>query len=318
MRIPFTIAVGALVALLCSCAMLGGGETSRPGQPGSTAPAAATVRGTIQGIDTKAHTLAVSAEAGQELSLRNGDGSQVIAYDASTAVNYQGRTYRPEDLEVGDRVEVSVERNGDRLVARRIDVLSDASAGAGMQGLPAELEATVRWVDNTNRTIELEPVSGDRRAVVAHYDSSTRVAYEGRAYQAEDLERGDVVRVRTRSAGGQLLADQISVVRNSRAADAGGGNPPAASRGLVRGTIRQIDPAARRIALDSASWAQGFDPGAERSAGVEVSYDAQTVVEYQGKRYGIANLEPGDQVEIEVDRGGGNYRAQRIVVTRGA
>ena len=57
---------------------------------------------------------------------------------------------------------------------------------------------------------------------------------------------------------------------------------------VLGGTIRQIDPAARRIALDSASWAQGFDPGAAQSAAVEVSYDAQTVVEYQGKRYGVA------------------------------
>jgi hypothetical protein len=299
--------------------MLGSGDSDRSTQPGATAPAAATVRGTIQALDTKAQKLSVSADASSpQLSLRNGS-SQVLSYDASTAVSYQGRSYQPEDLEVGDRIEAMVERSEDRLVARRIDVLSDVSADAGGQNVPAQMEATVRWVDNANRTIELEPMTGERRPVIAQYDASTRVEFEGRAYRPEDLERGDQVRVRTRSDGGRLIADEISVVRNSRAADAGGAGQPAANRALVRGTIRQIDTSAQRIALDSAAWSQSFDERAGSAAAAFVSYDAQTVVEYQGKRYGIANLEPGDQVEIEVDRGSsGDYRAQRIVVTRGA
>jgi hypothetical protein len=318
MRFTTTIAVCALAALLTSCGLLGGGETNRSDPPGGTAPAqGASVRGTVQAVDAKAQTLTVSAEASPQLSLRNAD-RQVLGYDASTAVNYQGRTYRPADLEVGDRIEATVERSGDRLMARRIDVLSTASTEAGMQNLPATLEATVRWVDNSNQTIELEPVTGDRRAVVAHYDARTRVEYDGRAYQPEDLERGDVVRVRTRSAEGPLVADEISVVRNSRAAGAGPAQQPSADHALLRGTIRQIDAGAKRIALDSAAWTQSFDERAGPAAsGVVVFYDAQTVVEYQGKRYGIANLEPGDQVEIEVERGGADYRAQRIVVTRG-
>jgi hypothetical protein len=324
-----------MVALLgAACSTGGGGRTSAPQPTGSSVPASAgTVRGVVRAVDAQSRTLTVSADAAPQLNLRAGD-SQVLAYDASTTVSYQGGTYRPEDLEPGDRIEASVERTGNAWIARRIDVLSSVSAGAGGATLPpgsapapGALDATVRWVDARNRTVELEPLSGDRRAIVADYDANTRVEYQGRAYRPEDLERGDVVQIRTRQSGGRLVADQITVTQNARAAAGGAPAPdgrasgdPAAGRAVLRGVISQIDRGSQRIALDSAGWAQGFDEraGAPRGSGTSVVYDDRTIVEYQGKRYGVANLEPGDAVEIDVSRQGNNLRADRIVVTRGA
>jgi hypothetical protein len=209
----------ALVTLLSGgCALFGGGESGDSRPPTTTAPASGSmIRGTVSAVDAQTRTLTLSADASpQQQSLRNDGGAQVLGYDTSTTVHYQERTYRPEDLEPGDRIEATVERSGDRLVARRIDVLSDVSAAGQVPqpNVPARLDATVRWVDARNRTIELEPLGGDRRAVIAAYDESTRVEYEGRSYRPENLERGDVVQVRTRVEGGRIVADEIDVLRD--------------------------------------------------------------------------------------------------------
>jgi hypothetical protein len=208
----------ALVTLLSGgCALFGGGESDDSRPPTTTAPASGSmIRGTVSAVDAQTRTLTLSADASpQQQSLRNDGGTQVLGYDTSTTVHYQGRTYRPEDLERGDRIEATAERSGDRLVARRIDVLSDVSAGGQVpQNVPERLDATVRWVDARNRTIELEPLGGDRGALIAAYDESTRVEFEGRSYRPENLERGDVVQVRTRVEGGRIVADEIDVLRD--------------------------------------------------------------------------------------------------------
>ena len=49
-------------------------------------------------------------------------------------VRYQGQTFRPQDLERGDRIQASVDRNGNRLFAQDIEVLYDVSRGTGNTG----------------------------------------------------------------------------------------------------------------------------------------------------------------------------------------
>jgi Cu/Ag efflux protein CusF len=334
-RLAVRLFLLVMVALFgAACSTGGGSRTGSAPQPaGGPVPATGgTLTGVVRGVDAQSRTLTLSAEAAPQLSLRTGD-SQVLSYDASTTVSYQGGRYRPEDLEPGDRIQATVERAGNGWIARRIDVLSSVSdavgggAGAGSASTPGALDATVRWVDTRNRTVELEPLSGDRRAVVADYNGNTRVEYQGRAYRPEDLERGDVVQVRTRQAGGRLVADQIVVTQNAHATAGAAPNPVSppggdagAGRAVLRGVISQIDRAGQRIALDSAGWAQGFDEraGTPRGSATNVLYDDRTIVEYRGKRYGVANLEPGDVVEIDVSQQGNALRADRIVVTRGA
>jgi hypothetical protein len=48
-----------------------------------------------------------------------------IYYDNNTTVEYQNRTYRPEDLERGDEISVQGANNNGRFLARRIVVLRD-------------------------------------------------------------------------------------------------------------------------------------------------------------------------------------------------
>jgi hypothetical protein len=144
--------------------------------------------------------------------------------------------------------------------------------------------------------------------VVVEYDSATRVGYQGRAYRPEDLERGDEVHVTTRGLNGRTVADAIAVTRSV----SGDARSPGA--GQVRGTVRRIDTAARTIELGGASWTQRFNPTPGGNS-IVVGYDAGTVVEYQGRRYGIANLEPGDVVDMDVaDRDSPRPIARRIVV----
>ena len=53
-----------------------------------------------------------------------------------------------------------------------------------------------------------------------------------------------------------------------------------------------------------------------RSDVIVVHYDAQTVVEFEGKRYTPDNLERGDEVEVEVRDSNGRLMAEEILVVR--
>lgn len=201
------------------------------------------VRGTVDRVDTVSRRILVSRES-DSTYLRNGsEGRQVaLYYDDRTTVAYNGQTYRPEDLENGDRIEANVEESGNRLVVQDIQVLYDSSTGTRQgdyrdqggyrdeQGYRSDdyrsdfLRGTVRFVDTRARTVEIEPSSNsgysDRSStsnrysdpVVVHYDSGTRVEYQGRRYQPSNLERGDVVEIDLSRSSGTLMAEQITVV----------------------------------------------------------------------------------------------------------
>ena len=202
------------------------------------------VRGTVVRVDTQDRFLVVDREgAGYDDNLRNSDdprydpndryGDQVTVYfDDRTAVEHQGSSYRPEDLERGDRIEARVESSSTgRLVAEQIQVLYDATADSNSNGGYDEglgyrdLRGTVRYVDTRARSLEIEPSRYDNRfstgsspsnVVRVFYDSSTDVSFQGRRYGPENLERGDEVEVAYRDTGGRLLAQRIVVVGESR------------------------------------------------------------------------------------------------------
>lgn len=187
------------------------------------------VRGTVERVDTRAQTIVVDPESTDyRNNLRNGDDEIVLAYDNRTTVEYQGRTYRPEDLEPGDRIlaEIaSTSQSYDRPLVNEIQVLSDVSGG-GLGNdddyiADRNLRGTVRYIDTRDRTVELETTSrgfttGSTGVVVVHYDTQTLVEYQGRRYSPENLERGDEVEVEVRDSGGRLLAEEIRVVNDVR------------------------------------------------------------------------------------------------------
>jgi len=121
------------------------------------------------------------------------------------------------------------------------------------------------------------------------------------------------VQVRTRSSGNQVIADQIVVTRN------GNGSIGAPGQQQLRGTIGSINTATRVIQLDSVGFergqAQGFD-AAKNGSSTTIAYDASTIVEYQGQRYNIGNLERGDVVNVDVSQIGNGYLAKRITVAQ--
>jgi hypothetical protein len=111
-----------------------------------------------------------------------------------------------------------------------------------------------------------------------------------------------------------MIVDQIIVTRNTS------GSIGAAGQQQLRGTIGNINTAARLIELDSVAFEQGqvqqrFD-AAKSGSSTTIAYDASTIVEYQGQRYGVGNLERGDVVSIDVSQIGNGYLARRITVAQ--
>jgi len=311
------LSIAALVTT--GCGLLGGAGGSTTPSPSPAPTSAAAVVGTVQSVDALSHSLTVGAGARNQMSLRSNERT-VLTYDSSTVVEYQGqKSYNPQDLEVGDQIEAQVERSGNAVLARNIKVVSSVSHSGTNSTALTDWDATVRSVNSGDRTVELVQSGREQYPVTVHYDANTRVEFQGRSYNPADLERDDGVHVRTHNSGSQLIADQIVVTRNAS------GSTAAAGQQQLRGTIRDINIAARSIELDSLALGQGqgqvegqgqgFDT-TKNGGSTTIAYDAGTIVEYQGQRYGIGNLERGDVVSIDVTQIGNGYLAKRITVAQ--
>ena len=205
------------------------------------------VEGTVSRVSRRDHVIVLNP-GGEE----RGDRDEIVLfYDDDTTVEYQGRDFRPEDLERGDRIQATVDSRGDRRIAENIQVIYDASSDRDGRndrgGMPpdrpdqpgpsrpdrgdqpgtAALRGTIRSVDPSDRTLEIEPAGarGDDSQdmddqpsglVLVHYDAGTAVLYQGRSYGAENLEDGDVVEIHLRRGrDGQPVAAQILVLSES-------------------------------------------------------------------------------------------------------
>jgi hypothetical protein len=207
------------------------------------------VRGTIERVDTRERIIVVDAEnTGYNSNLRNGNGTGevVLSYDDRTTVEFQGKTFRPEDLERGDRILAEIASgsslSNDRLLANEIQVLYDVTSGVGdndgyntnggYNDSARNLRGTVRYLDTRSRTVEVDTYAQSQGfsagstgssgsttrsgVVVVHYDAQTVVEFQGRRYQPENLERGDEVEIDARNISGQLVAEEILVVRDAQ------------------------------------------------------------------------------------------------------
>lgn len=259
-RTSFFTAFAATALLTAGCGssgigdILGGGNRDRGPydnrDDGRYDQSVDSVRGTVERVNTTEQYIVVDGEGtSYRNDLRNGrDGDElVLYYDERTVVEHQGRTYRPQDLESGDRILADVEQSGSRLIVEDIEVLYDVTSGTtggntggttgGSTGgyddrddfRDSEVRGTVRAIDTRDRTLEIERsrstnnfstgTSGDRTGdvVEVHYDAETVVEFQGRRYAVDNLERGDLVEVEIRNQGGRLHAKEILVLADNQA-----------------------------------------------------------------------------------------------------
>ena len=184
----------------------------------STFPSSGSMlRGTVAYVDASRRTIEVN----------RGFGSNVIVeYGTNTPVYFNGQTYRPADLERGDEIDISVRDLGsNRFMANDITVtrsVSGSTSGSSSSSMQT-VRGTVRYVDTSRRTIELESASwasrfksgtsGGNRVVIS-YDNNVQVDVSGRLHPVSGLERGDVVEVQVDNFNNTLRATRIFLVRD--------------------------------------------------------------------------------------------------------
>jgi cold shock CspA family protein len=247
--------------LLTGCISAGVYDRDRDGNPYQRDDARE-VQGTVERVDPVNRRIVVAEgeatggrderrdpdERGDPNGARDDRGGREIAlyYDDATAVEHEGRSYRPQDLEPGDRIRAEVEATREGLMAQQIEVLADVNGGRAPEPAPeasgderdrrdeqrdperddrrnaAPLRGTVRYVDTRAHTLQIETPASDGRPglVEVLYDGETDVEVQGHRDRPENLERGDQVEIAVRQHGGRLLAQQIVVIDEGRT-----GNP---------------------------------------------------------------------------------------------
>jgi hypothetical protein len=304
MNKPKSLAAATLALLFLAACGSSGGLGDILG--GGTAANDYEIRGTVDHVDSNSRIVYLTNVSGYSNMLSNGgSGSTVRVYfDENTTVGYQGQTFRVADLERGDEVSVRVDESGNQLHAESMTVLRDVSGTSGSTTYPGSgvydstVRGTVRYVDASRRTIEIDRGSGS--LITVEYDTSTPVYWNNQTYRAADLERGDEIEIRLSDTGtNRYLARDITVVRNVSNGSVGSGST-SSQMSTIRGTVRYIDTSRRTIELESATWASGFNSGANTTSRVIVSYGTNTSVDVSGQLHPVSGLERGDVVEVQV------------------
>lgn len=310
-------AVSLAVLFLAACGSSGIGDVLGGGS--GTNNNNYELRGTVDYVDANSRSIYLTNVSGYNSSMLSSGGNRVrVYYDDRTRVQYQGNTYRAEDLERGDQVTVTADETGsgnNTLMADTVTVTQDVSGGTGSPSYGSSLRGTVRSIDTSRRTIELDRGYGS--TVVVEYGVSTPVYFNNQTYRVADLERGDEIDIRAQDLGsGRFSAQDITVVRNV-SGGTGTGTYPSSNYSTIRGTVRNIDTGRRTIELESANWISGFNTGAGTNSRMIISYPTNAGVEISGQMYPISGLERGDVIEVQVSNtGGSTYTADRIFLVR--
>ena len=190
--------------------------------------------------------------------------------------------------------------------------MGDIFGGGTSDNQNYELRGTVDSVDPGTRSVYLRDVSGYNRSMLSsgsgdsvrvYYDDRTPVSYQGQSYRPEDLERGDVVSVRVDESGNSLVAESMTVISD---VSSGSSSQFPTYGSAIRGTVRYIDTSRRTIEVDRGN-----------GSVMTIDYDVNTPVSYNNQSYRVADLERGDEIDIQVrDLGSGRYVAQEINVIR--
>ena len=288
------------------------------------------IHGTVDSVDTNNHSILLTNVSNYNNNLAGGGGgygnSVRVYYDNRTSLSYQGRSYRPEDLERGDQITVHVNDNGNnQLLAQSMDVTYDARGGMASSSYPSQsssyptygngsvVSGTVRSIDTYRHTMSIDPGYGSY--VTVDWATNTPVYYNGRTYAAGDIEVGDQVNVRVNGGGsGRVSASDITVTRSISGNTSSNGTY---SNGMqtVRGTVRSINASARTIELESTSWMNGFQSSTGGNTLI-IHFDPTARVSVSGQLYPLTNLERGDVIDVQLQPNGSSYLAQTITLVR--
>jgi hypothetical protein len=308
------LAAAAVALLLAAC-----------GSSGGLYPGSSTydLRGTVDYVDTANQFVQLTGVSGYNTGMISSSGGDTVRvyYTSSTPVNWNGNTYRPQDLERGDQVSVHVDQSGNRLNAESMNVTYNARASNQYpnnnypnnypntypsntypsNGSP--LSGTVTYVDTSSHTITLDTGYGTQ---VVSYFSNTPVYWNGQTYRPQDLERGDQVSITFRdTGGGNLQAQTITVTRNVSANGSSNGTY-GTNTSTIRGTVDSVDTYSHLITLRSTSWIAGFNRNAGGGAGgtMVVQYDPGLQINVNGQMYSISGLQRGDIVDVTLSNPG--------------
>jgi hypothetical protein len=234
-----TLAAATVALLLMAACGTSGNSIGDIFGGGNPSTSATQIRGTVDSVDTRGQSILLTNVTGYNTNLNTGSSNTLrVYYDNRTTLNYQGQSYRPDQLERGDEVTVNVNQSGNQLIAETMDVTYNARGGmASGSSYPSSstypsssqystIRGTIRNVDTVNRTIELDNpnwISGFRTNTtnssrfVVRYDPNASVDYNGQMYPLTNLERGDVVDVQLQDLGNSsYLAQRLVLVRNVR------------------------------------------------------------------------------------------------------
>ncbi|HEV8436409.1 MAG TPA: hypothetical protein VGR95_23575 [Thermoanaerobaculia bacterium] len=232
------VATAAALLLLAGC----GTYQDTYGYPQQQQPYTNTIHGTVDYVDTASHSIVLYDTSGYGTMLSgsgypSNSGSVRVYYDNRTGVSWQGRSYRPADLQRGDQVDVTVYQSGNQLIAESANVTYNANTANNpypSNSYPNNqypnqypnspypsttqsslIRGTIRYVDTNSRTISIDTNNG---LMTVSYDRGLRVDVNGQLYPVTNLERGDVIDVQTQgySNSNNLFASRITLVRDVR------------------------------------------------------------------------------------------------------
>jgi len=292
------------------------------------------VAGTVDYIDTATRSIVLTNTNNNGMySSSNLRDTVTVYYDNNTRVSWNGRTYRPEDLERGDQVDVRTSNSNGHLFADSVTVTYNSATASSQypnnypnnnypNNYPnsgtysSTIDGTVRSVDASRHQIAID--RGNGATTWIDYDTNTSVVWNGRTYMVRDLEPGDQVSISTYDmGGGRLRATSVNVTRSISNNNTTYGGSTSSNDSTLRGTVRSVDTSSHTIELESSTWLSGFTGNRNSNGVVVVQYDPGVQVDVNGVMNPITGLERGDVVEVQVSPyGNSQWFANRVTLVR--
>lgn len=247
-----TLVLGLFLIAITGC-VTGGPLNLPPPQPDGGTASSADIYGEVVDVDTRTQEIRVDSTLSSSVvsNLRGQDDRIVFSYTSATQVTYQGRSYRPQDLESGDLVAVYLDQGATRVADRIVveESVQDRQGGAASNWIRGEVER----VELRSQVLR---VRTDQALERIGYQDRTPVYYQGKEYRVEQLEEGDIVKVEVDRSSYGVEAQRVEVVQSVR--DRGDYRDPYPETPGARsytGTVSWIDVQSGQFGLD----AQGGD-----------------------------------------------------------